>query len=49
MASASAKDIFGVNFDRVLELKKQYDPKDLFIVRAGVGSERWDNSGMCTL
>ncbi|KZV69773.1 FAD-binding domain-containing protein [Peniophora sp. CONT] len=40
---------FGSNYQRLLSVKAQYDPKDLFIVRAGVGSERWDSAGMCTL
>ncbi|EXJ53324.1 uncharacterized protein A1O5_13446 [Cladophialophora psammophila CBS 110553] len=35
IASASAKDIFGVNFERVLALKKQYDPKNVFFKGAG--------------
>ncbi|VDC02798.1 unnamed protein product [Peniophora sp. CBMAI 1063] len=40
---------YGPNYDRLSAIKAQYDPEDLFIVRAGVGSERWDISGMCTL
>ncbi|VDC02802.1 unnamed protein product [Peniophora sp. CBMAI 1063] len=40
---------FGPNYDRLSSIKAQYDSKDLFIVRAGVGSERWDVSGMCTV
>lgn len=40
---------FGSNYQRLLSVKAQYDPKDLFIVRAGVGSERWDSAGMCTV
>ncbi|VDC02797.1 unnamed protein product [Peniophora sp. CBMAI 1063] len=41
---------FGPNYDRLLSIKARYDPDDLFIVRAGVGSERWDvESGMCTI
>lgn len=40
---------FGPNYQRLLSIKAEYDPKDLFIVRAGVGSERWDTAGMCTL
>ncbi|KZV68501.1 FAD-binding domain-containing protein [Peniophora sp. CONT] len=39
---------FGPNYLRLSSIKAQYDPKDLFIVRAGVGSERWDSAGMCT-
>ncbi|KZV76446.1 FAD-binding domain-containing protein [Peniophora sp. CONT] len=40
---------FGPNYQRLLSVKAQYDPQDLLIVRAGVGSERWDSAGMCTL
>lgn len=38
---------FGPNYDRLSEIKRKYDPDDLFIVGAGVGSERWDESGLC--
>jgi phage terminase large subunit len=34
-------------YNRLLKVKKTYDPKDLFIVAAGVGSERWDSYGLC--
>lgn len=39
---------FGLeNYPRLLEVKATYDPFDLFIVSAGVGSERWDRYGIC--
>ncbi|KAI0061851.1 FAD-binding domain-containing protein [Artomyces pyxidatus] len=38
---------FGPNYARLSEVKAAYDPHDLFIVGAGVGSERWDKEGMC--
>lgn len=38
---------FGPNYPRLSEIKKVYDPQDLFIVPAGVGSERWDADGLC--
>lgn len=38
---------YGPNYSRLSSIKKKYDPKDLFIVRAGVGSERWDSYGLC--
>lgn len=32
---------FGTNYDRLLSIKKQVDPRDLFWVPTGVGSEGW--------
>ncbi|KAF8888645.1 FAD-binding domain-containing protein [Infundibulicybe gibba] len=40
---------FGPNYARLSAIKSKYDPLDLFIVRAGVGSERWDKAGMCRI
>ena len=41
--------LFGPNYPKLLEIKKKYDPNGLFIVRAGVGSEEWDVSGLCRI
>ncbi|KAJ7446962.1 FAD-binding domain-containing protein [Mycena latifolia] len=38
---------FGPNYAKLSFIKKKYDPNDLFIVGAGVGSERWDEWGLC--
>lgn len=38
---------FGPNYPRLSTIKTKYDPHDLFIVKAGVGSERWDDDGFC--
>ena len=38
---------FGPNYPRLSSIKTKYDPTDLFIVKAGVGSERWDADGIC--
>ena len=38
---------FGPNYPRLSAIKTKYDPTDLFIVKAGVGSERWDADGFC--
>ena len=38
---------FGNNYERLSAIKIKYDPTDLFIVKAGVGSERWDTGGFC--
>ncbi|KAJ7292571.1 hypothetical protein C8J57DRAFT_1703502 [Mycena rebaudengoi] len=40
---------FGPNYAKLSEIKRKYDPNDLFIVGAGVGSERWDQWGLCTV
>ena len=38
---------FGPNYPKLSAIKAKYDPHDLFIVKAGVGSERWDDDGLC--
>ncbi|KAF8201271.1 FAD-binding domain-containing protein [Mycena galopus ATCC 62051] len=38
---------FGPNYAKLSVIKRKYDPDDLFIVGAGVGSERWDEWGLC--
>ncbi|TFY56223.1 hypothetical protein EVG20_g9013 [Dentipellis fragilis] len=38
---------FGPNYARLKSVKAVYDPHDLFIVGAGVGSENWDEYGLC--
>ncbi|KAI0031017.1 FAD-binding domain-containing protein [Vararia minispora EC-137] len=40
---------FGGNYARLSTIKAKYDPQDLFIVSVGVGSERWDEDGLCTV
>ena len=35
------------NYQRLSQVKSSYDPTDMFIVGAGVGSERWDTDGLC--
>ncbi|KAJ7869376.1 hypothetical protein B0H13DRAFT_2350969 [Mycena leptocephala] len=40
---------FGPNYAKLARIKAKYDPDDLFIVAAGVGSERWDEWGLCTV
>ncbi|KAJ7677874.1 FAD-binding domain-containing protein [Mycena polygramma] len=40
---------FGPNYAKLSAIKATYDPEDLFIVAAGVGSERWDEWGLCRL
>ncbi|SJL12448.1 related to isoamyl alcohol oxidase [Armillaria ostoyae] len=38
---------FGPNYPRLEGIKRRYDPNDMFIVAAGVGSDRWDKDGLC--
>jgi hypothetical protein len=38
---------YGHSYARLGRVKNKYDPNDLFIVRTGVGSERWDSYGLC--
>ncbi|KAF8577475.1 FAD-binding domain-containing protein, partial [Ramaria rubella] len=40
---------FGPNYARLSSIKNVYDPNALFIVGAGVGSEKWDADGLCLL
>lgn len=36
---------WGPNYARLMDIKRRYDPDDLFIVHNGVGSERWSADG----
>ncbi|KAL3445133.1 FAD-binding domain-containing protein [Aspergillus insuetus] len=43
----SQRAFWGENYDRLYEVKQKWDPDGLFIVRMGVGSEDWDEEGIC--
>ncbi|KAJ6597648.1 hypothetical protein DFH09DRAFT_903910 [Mycena vulgaris] len=38
---------FGPSYEKLSAIKAKYDAKDFFIVGTGVGSERWDEWGIC--
>ena len=38
---------YGPNYNKLLSIKRKYDPHGLFIVNSGVGSEEWDADGFC--
>jgi hypothetical protein len=38
---------WGDNYPRLYSLKQKWDPSGLFISRKGVGSEDWDDAGLC--
>ena len=38
---------WGANYPRLYRIKQKVDPKGLFISRKGVGSEDWDDAGLC--
>lgn len=41
------RSFWGDNYPRLYTLKQKWDPKGLFIARKGVGSEDWDDAGLC--
>ncbi|KAL3480965.1 hypothetical protein BJX99DRAFT_243898 [Aspergillus californicus] len=43
------ESFWGPNYDRLYAIKQVRDPDGLFIVRKGVGSEDWDDQGICRL
>lgn len=44
----NSQELFwGDNYPRLLKIKQKWDPYGLFIVKKGVGSEMWDEEGMC--
>lgn len=41
------KSFWGDNYALLYSIKQKWDPKGLFIARKGVGSEDWDDAGLC--
>lgn len=50
-ADANEKDFqtsfWGSNYKRLYRIKQRVDPGNIFIARRGVGSEDWDDAGLC--
>ncbi|KAE8378012.1 hypothetical protein BDV26DRAFT_292614 [Aspergillus bertholletiae] len=40
---------WGENYQRLLQVKQLVDPDNLFVSRLGVGSDMWDEDGICPL
>jgi hypothetical protein len=38
---------WGSKYRRLSRVKNKWDPEDIFISKLGVGSERWDEKGLC--
>ncbi|KAJ6093350.1 hypothetical protein N7486_008639 [Penicillium sp. IBT 16267x] len=43
------KSFWGDNYSHLYCIKRKWDPNGLFIVRKGVGSEDWDDAGLCMI
>lgn len=43
------QSLWGENYERLYEIKQEWDPSGLFIARLGVGSEDWDDAGFCRI
>ncbi|OJD15980.1 hypothetical protein AJ78_03812 [Emergomyces pasteurianus Ep9510] len=41
------ESFWGENYKRLYAIKRKWDPTGLFISRQGVGSEDWDDDGLC--
>ncbi|PGH19693.1 hypothetical protein AJ80_03848 [Polytolypa hystricis UAMH7299] len=41
------RTFWGSNYPRLLRIKRKWDPEGLFFVKSGVGSEGWDEQGLC--
>ncbi|KAF7589136.1 hypothetical protein BBP40_004741 [Aspergillus hancockii] len=43
------REFWGSKYPRLYAIKQKWDPKGLFIARKGVGSEDWDDAGLCRI
>jgi hypothetical protein len=42
-----ADHLWGAHYPRLRDIKQRWDPDSIFITRLGVGSEDWDDEGLC--
>ncbi|KAJ5727593.1 FAD-linked oxidoreductase [Penicillium malachiteum] len=43
------KSFWGDHYPRLYNIKQKWDPNGPFISRKGVGSEDWDDAGICMI
>jgi hypothetical protein len=43
------QSFWGDNYPRLYRIKQKWDPSGVFISRKGVGSEDWDDAGLCMI
>ncbi|KAK2590817.1 hypothetical protein QQS21_011504 [Conoideocrella luteorostrata] len=43
------KSFWGSNYEKLYKVKQELDADNLFIARKGVGSEDWDDAGLCRI
>jgi len=41
------KSFFGTHYDKLRAIKRKYDPKSLFLIYEGIGSDEWDADLVC--
>jgi hypothetical protein len=41
------RELWGDNYEKLLAIKRKYDPEGLFYCHHCVGSEAWSSDGMC--
>ena len=41
------KSFFGTHYDKLRAIKQKYDPRSLFLIYEGIGSDEWDADLVC--
>jgi len=41
------RSFFGTHYDKLRAIKRKYDPKSLFLIYEGIGSDEWDADLVC--